>query len=116
MDIWGSVPNRQIQFALISDDLDPACLNKHQLGGGWELDRPSAAEIKLFRDMVWKVCALKAIEYPLQEARLRPTAEGGTSVTHQRDAAEWRYGVISCLLYTSPSPRDQRGSRMPSSA
>ena len=24
--------------------------------------------------------------------------------------------AISCLLYTSPSPRDQRGSRMPSSA
>ena len=23
---------------------------------------------------------------------------------------------FSCLLYTSPSPRDQRGSRMPSSA
>ena len=23
---------------------------------------------------------------------------------------------LSCLLYTSPSPRDQRGSRMPSSA
>ena len=32
-----------------------------------------------------------------------------------------RYVVLatafnSCLLYTSPSPRDQRGSRMPSSA
>ena len=27
------------------------------------------------------------------------------------------FGVMSiCLLYTSPSPRDQRGSRMPSSA
>ena len=25
-------------------------------------------------------------------------------------------GYITCLLYTSPSPRDQRGSRMPSSA
>ena len=25
-------------------------------------------------------------------------------------------GLKSCLLYTSPSPRDQRGSRMPSSA
>ena len=25
-------------------------------------------------------------------------------------------GVEDCLLYTSPSPRDQRGSRMPSSA
>ena len=24
--------------------------------------------------------------------------------------------VYTCLLYTSPSPRDQRGSRMPSSA
>ena len=23
---------------------------------------------------------------------------------------------VGCLLYTSPSPRDQRGSRMPSSA
>ena len=27
-----------------------------------------------------------------------------------------RMEAISCLLYTSPSPRDQRGSRMPSSA
>ena len=26
------------------------------------------------------------------------------------------YNVAICLLYTSPSPRDQRGSRMPSSA
>ena len=26
------------------------------------------------------------------------------------------YSVKACLLYTSPSPRDQRGSRMPSSA
>ena len=25
-------------------------------------------------------------------------------------------GICACLLYTSPSPRDQRGSRMPSSA
>ena len=24
--------------------------------------------------------------------------------------------IYACLLYTSPSPRDQRGSRMPSSA
>ena len=26
------------------------------------------------------------------------------------------YEAKACLLYTSPSPRDQRGSRMPSSA
>ena len=28
----------------------------------------------------------------------------------------WQKGKHPCLLYTSPSPRDQRGSRMPSSA
>ena len=30
----------------------------------------------------------------------------------------WKLGPLAktCLLYTSPSPRDQRGSRMPSSA
>ena len=29
---------------------------------------------------------------------------------------EWAASLKPCLLYTSPSPRDQRGSRMPSSA
>ena len=29
---------------------------------------------------------------------------------------ENNYDSYVCLLYTSPSPRDQRGSRMPSSA
>ena len=28
----------------------------------------------------------------------------------------WNQDIPTCLLYTSPSPRDQRGSRMPSSA
>ena len=38
--------------------------------------------------------------------------EGVEFVKHFRAHA----GPILCLLYTSPSPRDQRGSRMPSSA
>ena len=29
---------------------------------------------------------------------------------------EWRDSIRTCLLYTSPSPRDQLTSRMPSSA
>ena len=35
-----------------------------------------------------------------------------------REASKYRKRIwdVSCLLYTSPSPRDQRGSRMPSSA
>ena len=32
------------------------------------------------------------------------------------DAGVARHHCVICLLYTSPSPRDQRGSRMPSSA
>ena len=41
--------------------------------------------------------------------------------THQSCMLEKNYhifqdGNTTCLLYTSPSPRDQRGSRMPSSA
>ena len=38
-------------------------------------------------------------------------AKGETVINAQLNA-----GYESCLLYTSPSPRDQRGSRMPSSA
>ena len=34
--------------------------------------------------------------------------------TSTEDGAPWKFST--CLLYTSPSPRDQRGSRMPSSA
>ena len=32
------------------------------------------------------------------------------------DVGQYHATVDRCLLYTSPSPRDQRGSRMPSSA
>ena len=61
----------------------------------------------------------------LGDSALVPTAEGGSgSVVDRGGEAFYRienYHVMppffmSCLLYTSPSPRDQRGSRMPSSA
>ena len=49
------------------------------------------------------------------ESKARNATIGATVVTfmmsNQHFAAFW-----ACLLYTSPSPRDQRGSRMPSSA
>ena len=41
----------------------------------------------------------------------------GSSYYGVIQAAPFRQHIPStCLLYTSPSPRDQRGSRMPSSA
>ena len=36
--------------------------------------------------------------------------------SHPAVALYAKYHASACLLYTSPSPRDQRGSRMPSSA
>ena len=37
-------------------------------------------------------------------------------VVWMRQDPPFDMSYITCLLYTSPSPRDQRGSRMPSSA
>ena len=43
---------------------------------------------------------------------------GGLSVALPRlvNSDEFRAELYTCLLYTSPSPRDKRQSRMPSSA
>ena len=60
---------------------------------------------------------------PVSEANIvfNPVS-GGRSATAVSDSSgkytlQYLGGVPgACLLYTSPSPRDQRGSRMPSSA
>ena len=41
---------------------------------------------------------------------------GAVGIVTERRAKTILRLITSCLLYTSPSPRDQRGSRMPSSA
>ena len=43
-------------------------------------------------------------------------AADGTGTASYGQVNESFTGIENCLLYTSPSPRDQRGSRMPSSA
>ena len=47
------------------------------------------------------------IDYYIKENKIVP------SITNIFPSANW---MESCLLYTSPSPRDKRQSRMPSSA
>ena len=45
--------------------------------------------------------------------------KGGTELVdnfEDEQRAPWKGGGYSCLLYTSPSPRDRQKSRMPSSA
>ena len=47
-----------------------------------------------------------------EEIAIRPdTMRFRRSIEHRYDDK-----AVRCLLYTSPSPRDQRGARMPSSA
>ena len=49
--------------------------------------------------------------------RPHPTMSAQASSLSDEDIADLAaYLATACLLYTSPSPRDQRGSRMPSSA
>ena len=60
----------------------------------------------------------------LSEVRRRENYEKPTQERKRKRAAAvkrhlkklQREQLARCLLYTSPSPRDQRGSRMPSSA
>ena len=51
---------------------------------------------------------------------LVPTGDVGSLASRQGSRLvrflQWAQNPYICLLYTSPSPRDQRGSRMPSSA
>ena len=55
-----------------------------------------------------------ALEIPIQNAARESRHHELISVTMVSGMIKSVH--YSCLLYTSPSPRDQRGSRMPSSA
>ena len=57
-------------------------------------------------------CGEENLQFLLHPPRLQKALEIlDTDNSGEVDEKEWY-----CLLYTSPSPRDQRGSRMPSSA
>ena len=51
-----------------------------------------------------------------RESAIRSIHNGGIEVTEIVDVTPTPHNGCSCLLYTSPSPRDMRRSRMPSSA
>ena len=57
---------------------------------------------------------IAALERKLDTMRARLDAAEGLPASPETTGD--RAGIDVCLLYTSPSPRDQRGSRMPSSA
>ena len=86
--------------------------------------RHSSAILRLrgrlaFNDLITVLLPFQGIEYVVMEIHRLVTGEKRLGPL-SRLAAKYVVGVraliLACLLYTSPSPRDQRGSRMPSSA
>ena len=59
---------------------------------------------------------LKQIHFPQHEEAYNEIKSGSIeSVKLFKSKRQWFF-VFSCLLYTSPSPRDRQKTRMPSSA
>ena len=57
-----------------------------------------------------------AVAFPIDTINTRIQLAQPLLTTEAVDPYTEVVDLYSCLLYTSPSPRDQRGSRMPSSA
>ena len=79
----------------------------HALGLG-EIEMYSA----LNQTLDAEIAILSATDSELEEMQVRLAS----SDAFARAGLEQSPILDTCLLYTSPSPRDQRGSRMPSSA
>ena len=77
---------------------------------------PTPKNIKDLRSFLGLANQLAAFVPDLahMSAGLRPLPEKGNAWVWEKEHEE-EFSKF-CLLYTSPSPRDQRGSRMPSSA
>ena len=91
----GLVAHAQPGTILLQSDFDDGLVACDPLGPTWASSDTDLAEVGTF------------------------TSQSGTCSVFTRGGAVSITSVTldtSCLLYTSPSPRDQRGSRMPSSA
>ena len=59
-----------------------------------------------------------SIYFGIENLNMRARSANTFTIDDLREIAQTcdEHGMKSCLLYTSPSPRDKRQSRMPSSA
>ena len=74
----------------------------------------------------WMWMGFDKVDQAPQEGDFLVDASNGSAKAESQGEMDWGLAksasgpsvglVEACLLYTSPSPRDQRGSRMPSSA
>ena len=101
-----NVPTNPVAVAVaLADKLDT-------LVGFWAIDEKPTGSKDPF---ALRRAALGVVRIIL-ENNVRLQAAGLGSVVQLLLEAQKGVNHNACLLYTSPSPRDQRGSRMPSSA
>ena len=106
----GSIPQVPWAITLIEDDTNAANLTYNLSAVKTDVDHE-------MDDLVWTVEAVDQCVY----TNYFSTSIVGDELVFDlipdatTNAKDWEIDYL-CLLYTSPSPRDQRGSRMPSSA
>ena len=109
----GEVAKRQ---AITNPDRTIRSVKRH-MGTGWKIDiddkKYTSQEISARTLMKLKRDAEAYLGESVTQAVITVPAYFDDA---QRTATQEAGTVAGCLLYTSPSPRDQRGSRMPSSA
>ena len=98
--IYPGRPDKSFLFRKINNGLEPTITHDTNTEGGTMPASPNAPltneEIELVRQWILL---------------------GAPATDNQTDIPSGYFSELeTCLLYTSPSPRDQRGSRMPSSA
>ena len=108
----------------------PFCFNRKEIKdhgeGGAIVGAPVHGRVLILDDVITAGTAIRETITLLQQAGGTPAGvvlaldrqERGTGELSATQEVEKNYGipVTSCLLYTSPSPRDRTRSRMPSSA
>ena len=82
-------------------------------------DTIQAVEVMKSRLTLWDASAMLLavpVALPVLAILLSFFGESGDTFSHLATTVLPDYLLNTCLLYTSPSPRDKRQSRMPSSA
>ena len=122
--IYGGSADDSTSLHYVNDDppTDPVYWIESDTGGDPKLfvkpnptaNQPARVHHVTFPSVAYNATAI--VNFPDEAEYLVPLRASITALEYQVVNEEDPELYIPCLLYTSPSPRDQRGSRMPSSA
>ena len=98
-------------------------MRKKIVAGNWKMNNNLEEGKKLALEVAEKTNGSEVAQVVLGVPFIHLTAvseavagKNGIEIAAQNCSDKDSGAYTGCLLYTSPSPRDQRGSRMPSSA